>query len=111
MLGLLYDRSTFWKHSCYETPLPKRAQYFSVSNLRKLQVEHISFEPQMHEDAFQVPQQLPPLRMLGKNSMSSPSIWRACQAFLREQAIWPAVEHLTFSAQASKSCSTRGIHS
>ena len=30
-------------------------------NLWKLQVGHISFEPQMHEDAFQVPQQLSPI--------------------------------------------------
>ena len=32
-----------------------------MPNMRKLQVEHISFEPKMHEDAFQVPQQLSPI--------------------------------------------------
>ena len=57
-LDFHYDRSNFWKHTCYEIPQLKLEQYFRMSDLRKLQVEHISFEPKMHEDAFLVPQQL-----------------------------------------------------
>ena len=63
-LDFHYDRSTFWKLSCYEVPRLKLGQYFKMPDLRKLQIEHISFEPTMHEDSFPGPQQPSPIETL-----------------------------------------------
>lgn len=63
-LDFHYDRSTFWQLSCYDFQTLKLEQYFRMSNLRKLQVEHISFEPEMHHDSFAGLQQLSPIEDL-----------------------------------------------
>lgn len=59
-----YNRSTFWQLSYYNAQKLKLEQYFRMPNLRKLQVEHISFEPDMHHDSFADSQQLSPIEDL-----------------------------------------------
>lgn len=63
-LDFHYDRSTFWQLSCYDTHTLNLEQYLWMSNLRKLQVDHISFEPEMHHDGFAGPQQISPIEDL-----------------------------------------------
>lgn len=51
-LDFYYDRSAFWAQSFDRVPLLNLGQYFKLPKLRKLQVEHISFEPEIHVASF-----------------------------------------------------------
>ena len=63
-LDFHYDRLAFWQSSCHGTPRLMLEQYFRMPHLRKLQVEHISFEPDMHHDSFAGPQRVSPIEDL-----------------------------------------------
>lgn len=64
ILDFYYDRRSFWTQCYDEPPLLKLGQYFRMPKLRKLQVEHISFEPQLHVDPFPVQQRSSPIEDL-----------------------------------------------
>lgn len=63
-LDFHYDRSSFWALSCNGTPRLDLGPYFQMSDLRKLQVEHISFESKMLRDSFASPQKPSPVEDL-----------------------------------------------
>ena len=63
-LDFYYDRTTFWNQYYAETPRLNLEPYFQMPNLRKLQIEHISFEDQMHYRSFPVQRNPSPIEDL-----------------------------------------------
>lgn len=111
-LDFHYDRSVFWALSCYEpTPPVDLGPYFQRPELRKLQVEHISFEPDMHHDAFASPQEPSPIEDL-RFIDSSPqtvgvltkmlhSVKSLKRLILEFNVAWPVVESFDNDSRAS----------
>ena len=97
-----FDRSTFWKLCRYKTPRLNLGPCFELSNLRKLQIERISFERQMHHDSFVMPQEISLIKDLNFIDCSPQTLYvlhkmllsvkRLKRLFLGMNIPWPVVE-------------------
>ena len=57
-LDFHYDRTTFWQGwpGFPVVPSLELTQFFYINHIRKLQIEHISFAPELHRDPFSLSQ-------------------------------------------------------